>query len=545
MIINRILKICDLYGTRFHWYIGYKPKHYSNFGGIFSILSLIIWILLLSTLSLDDFKRTHPIISESSIPPRGYQNIKFGEKKLYIPWRIVDYDEKPLNPKGILYPKIYYFNYRYNNITGKMDANYTLLNYTLCSETSMRNLGKEFLLDIDLETLYCIDMEHLNMGGSFNAEFMNFIRLDIYLCENGVDYNEKNNKCTSYDEFEELHGKNNAWFFEVLYPKVQFQPTKPGIPVLILYQTYYYVFSKYSSKLDRLYLQEHVIEDEKGWIFNLVSNISYWGTYSIGGENYYRGETDILRYGSSSRLYSLKIYLNLGIIYYTRKYKKLWEIFSEIFLIVKGFIYIFTYLSEEMNDIYTSKKINEMILNAENKYNPIKLKFNFFNGGKTQTFINMKNNRTSLLISDIRKEKRIQKQSKKKLNGIDDSANIDLNNILNFSMDSNKLQYLKRKSMSSMKKHEKIKYPLKYYLMVNFLIKLKCKENLNKYLPTNFTKSFSLYRRLLDISSYITLYEEFEILKKVVMNLKSIPKRKSIERREEIILLNKNRDKKY
>ena len=173
MIINRILKICDLYGTRFHWYIGYKPKHYSNFGGIFSILSLIIWILLLSTLSLDDFKRTHPIISESSIPPRGYQNIKFGEKKLQIPWRIVDYDEKPLNPKGILYPKIYYFNYRYNNITGKMDANYTLLNYTLCSETSMKNLGKEFLLDIDLETLYCIDMEHLNMGGSFNAEFMN------------------------------------------------------------------------------------------------------------------------------------------------------------------------------------------------------------------------------------------------------------------------------------------------------------------------------------------------------------------------------------
>ena len=59
-------------------------------------------------------------------------------------------------------------------------------------------------------------------------------------CKN-CDYfgNEENNKCTPYDQFDELHGKDNAWFFEVLYPKVQFQPTIPGIPVLILYQTYY------------------------------------------------------------------------------------------------------------------------------------------------------------------------------------------------------------------------------------------------------------------------------------------------------------------
>ena len=527
MLIKSLLKICDLYGTRFHWYIGYKPKHYTYYGGIFSISSLIIYILLLVILGMDDFERAHPIISEAAIPPKGYKNIKFGEKKLYIPWRVVDYDEKPLDIKGILYPKIFYFTSKYNSKTGKMDTNYTLINYKLCNETSMKYLGKEFLIDINLGELYCIDMEDLEMGGSFNAEFINYIRLDIYLCQNGIKYNETNDKCTTIDKFQELHGKDNAWFFEVFYPKVQFQPNEVGIPILILYQSYYYIFGRYSNKLDRLYLQEHVFEDDKGWIFNYPKNYSYWGTYSIGGENYFRGENDILKYGSNSRLYSLKIYLNLGISFYTRKYKKLYEIFSEIFLVIKAITAIFTYLSEEMNDIYSAKKINELIIDTDNKHKNfnkmIKQKIDFFNGTKTPTFINFKNNRNSFNISEIQLEKRIfYKKNKKdsKPNGIDDSANLDLKNILNNTINchSHRNQNIKRKSMTSSNISEKLKYPMIYYLKINILMKLNLKQKFNKYLPANFMKSFTIYRHLIDISSYINLYKQFEILKKLILN---------------------------
>ena len=527
MLIKSLLKICDLYGTRFHWYIGYKPKHYTYYGGIFSISSLIIYILLLVILGMDDFQRAHPIISEAAIPPKGYKNIKFGEKKLYIPWRVVDYDEKPLDIKGILYPKIFYFTSKYNSKTGKMDTNYTLINYKLCNETSMKYLGKEFLIDINLGELYCIDMEDLEMGGSFNAEFINYIRLDIYLCQNGIKYNETNDKCTSMDKFQELHGKDNAWFFEVFYPKVQFQPNEVGIPILILYQSYYYIFGRYSNKLDRLYLQEHVFEDDKGWIFNYPKNYSYWGTYSIGGENYFRGENDILKYGSNSRLYSLKIYLNLGISFYTRKYKKLYEIFSEIFLVIKAITAIFTYLSEEMNDIYSAKKINELIIDTDNKHKNfnkmLKQKIDFFNGAKTPTFINFKNNRNSFNISEIQLEKRIfYKKNKKdsKPNGIDDSANLDLKNILNNTINchSHRNQNIKRKSMTSSNISEKLKYPMIYYLKINILMKLNLKQKFNKYLPANFMKSFTIYRHLIDISSYINLYKQFEILKKLILN---------------------------
>ena len=148
MYIKRILKICDLYGSKFHWYIGYKPKYYSYYGGIFSLLCLASWIIIFIVFGLDDFHRA-PIINTSSFPPNGYKNIQFGKQKLYLPWRIVDYNEKPLNHKGILYPKIYYFTNKYSNETGAMKSNYTLLNYKLCNETSMKDLGKEFLLFFD------------------------------------------------------------------------------------------------------------------------------------------------------------------------------------------------------------------------------------------------------------------------------------------------------------------------------------------------------------------------------------------------------------
>ena len=554
MLIKSLLKICDLYGTRFHWYIGYKPKHYTYYGGIFSISSLIIYILLLVILGMDDFERAHPIISEAAIPPKGYKNIKFGEKKLYIPWRVVDYDEKPLDIKGILYPKIFYFTSKYNSKTGKMDTNYTLINYKLCNETSMKYLGKEFLIDINLGELYCIDMEDLEMGGSFNAEFINYIRLDIYLCQNGIKYNETNDKCTSMDKFQELHGKDNAWFFEVFYPKVQFQPNEVGIPILILYQSYYYIFGRYSNKLDRLYLQEHVFEDDKGWIFNYPKNYSYWGTYSIGGENYFRGENDILKYGSNSRLYSLKIYLNLGISFYTRKYKKLYEIFSEIFLVIKAITAIFTYLSEEMNDIYSAKKINELIIDTDNKHKNfnkmIKQKIDFFNGTKTPTFINFKNNRNSFNISEIQLEKRIfYKKNKKdsKPNGIDDSANLDLKNILNNTINchSHRNQNIRRKSMTSSNISEKLKYPMIYYLKINILMKLNLKQKFNKYLPANFMKSFTIYRHLIDISSYINLYKQFEILKKLVLNQDLLSNDKHLEKKENLIVSSKNKGKNF
>ena len=243
-------------------------------------------VIILIFFGYDDFKRSHPISNTSTVPPTGYKKIKFGQEKLYLPWRIIDYDENPINITDKIYPKIFYFTVHPDNITGELITKYNLINYKLCNETSMKYLGDKYIIDIDIDSLYCIDMEDLEVGGSWNSDFLNFVRLDLYMCKDSIDYNESNYKCTSYEKLQNVYGKGDSVFFELLYPVVQFQPTNLNVPILIVYKTLYYILNKYSNKLDRMYLQEHIFEDDQSWFFNNPTNTSYWGVNIINGESY-------------------------------------------------------------------------------------------------------------------------------------------------------------------------------------------------------------------------------------------------------------------
>ena len=180
-----------------------------------------------------------------------------------------------------------------------------------------------------------------------------------------VNYDESNINCTSRKYLNSLFGDNNNWFFELLYPSVQFQPNNKTMPVLVIYTSYYYGLSVSSNKIDRVYFQEHIFEDEQGWIFEVTTKETYWGVSAIKSDFYTVGDRDIFRYGSTSRLYSLKLYLDYGTVYYNRKYKKLFELLSEIFPIIKGILIIFSFISESINKLKVAKKLNEYLIGNE------------------------------------------------------------------------------------------------------------------------------------------------------------------------------------
>ena len=145
--MKNVLSIFDFYGKEFHWYFYNKPKYYTFYGGIFTILSFILYILVFIIFGLEDFKRTNPISNISNIPPLVHKTIQFGKQKIYLPWRIINYNKKFIDFKRLLFPKIYYFNNKFNEQTGIMETYYEMLNYTLCNETSMKYLGNDFLID--------------------------------------------------------------------------------------------------------------------------------------------------------------------------------------------------------------------------------------------------------------------------------------------------------------------------------------------------------------------------------------------------------------
>ena len=50
-----VLRLCNIYGENFHWYIGYKPKYYTLCGGILSLLSFLLIVIILIFFGYDDF----------------------------------------------------------------------------------------------------------------------------------------------------------------------------------------------------------------------------------------------------------------------------------------------------------------------------------------------------------------------------------------------------------------------------------------------------------------------------------------------------------
>ena len=398
-----------------------------------------------------------------------------------------------------------------------MESNYSDISYKLCNETSMKDLGKDFLLNIPIDELYCIDMEDLKIGGSWNTDFLNYIRLDLYLCKDGINYTKNNNNCTSHDFLINKMGQNNNWYFELLYPSVQFQPSINKIPILVLYKTYYYGLNLESNKLDRIYLQENIIEDKQGWIFENHINKSYWGTSSIQGDNYAFKERDPVKYGSTSRLYSLNIYLDYGIIFYKRRYKKLIETLGEIFPILRVITTIFSFISEIINELKANKELNEYIMfnkkgliqsnkNIEKKDKKIKiLNISVFNNKKYMSeIINVEDSKISCINNNKIQLKNNKQYNKKNINKkLSNTINITKTNTNPFDL---------------ITKHRQ-KYSIKIYFLGFCLNKIQSTKK-NKYLiiSNKFNQIFTFYTRLIDITSYITLYKQFESLKNIIIN---------------------------
>ena len=535
-IMKNCLRVCDFFGQRFHLYIGYKPKFYTYFGGLISILSFISFILIFILLGYDDLNRKNPISNTSTVPPSGYKNIKLGEEKIYLPWRIVDYDENPINITNVIYPRIFYFTVTPDNKTGELITEYNLINYKLCNETSMKNLGKEYIIDIPLEKLYCIDMENLKVGGSWNSDFLNFIRFDLYMCKDGIEYNESNFECTTYDNLENIYGGGESIFFELLYPMVQFQPTNKDVPILIVYKTHYYIINKFTNKLDRLYLQENVFEDEKSWFVNNPKNVSYWGVNSMDGESYIKTNRDLLRFASTSKCYTLNIYFELGIIYFTRKYKKIYEIFGEVFPIMNVLYYIFEFIARKLNEAYAAKKLNEYIMGYDIQKEKTNLMLNKSQNRRSNNIFECKSpNHKSLNHIYIFKNKtqfmKDRKSDKLVSNSFEDlskiiinqnnvNGNVNINMNLKSVTNNNSNIKSKDENKSNNTKKSVEKYPLKYYFYGMLYMKLNYSYKNNTIffgVSRNFYKSYLNYRNIIDITSYIKLYKEFEIYKKLIL----------------------------
>ena len=452
-------------------------------------------------------------------------------------------------------------------------------------------------------------MDNVEMGGGWYKDQIGYMQLDIYLCKNGINYNESDINCSSYEDIIKAAGEDNSFEFEVFYPVVHYQPKNKTKPIFVRYDSYFYHFSRYTNKIDRLYLQEHILTDDNGWFVKDEKNYSFWGHVSLAGDSYFSGkEKDIMNEGSSSRLYSFNIYLKYDVVYYNKYYKKIFLVIADGISIVFGIFSFFRKIALIIKLASENKKLTELLFesapnqprNDEEKLHHIKtiqnnnkLNFNYtldFNKKyNNDNLINYSNNddhyNNNNNNNDSRKNNNMTFPKENNLNDISSLGFFNLNNkghSKRFSMphvfltnnnnitninnyynndnignnnvsiyhDQNKNSWQNQNDIKDNNekncKSEKISrkptliskkviFPFNYYLYTIFIKGFDVSKK-SIFFNETFIIVYNFICQLFDISTYLLMKKEFEILK---MNFLQDKYRVLLEKKKKINLSDK------
>ena len=580
------LRYCDFFNVKYNF--NYEHKiNITIFGGLMGITFIIISIIVIIILSIDDIRKLNPITTKSEIPGGDFRVVNLKESNIYIPWRLITYEEKFINHTGILYPSITLIEGNLDENIG-MDLKVHNLNYTLCNETSMINITDQYEIDTPLNELFCIEQNDIPFGGSWLSDKLFYLEVNLFLCEDGIRYNASDSRCTPLQDIVKF--TNTTWLFEFFYPNVQFQPTDHDIPMRVIYKNYYYRLSSYTYKLERLYIQENILNDDTSLITTKSKNNSCWGVSTFYGDTYFwQEEQDPLVKSNSSVLFSLDIYMDQGHIYYTRSYKKIFVIISNVFPIVNFLLIIFYKLTVWVKSAFAKQSIVEMIfenskifknkkkfyLNIENNTNNnnMKPRNTIYINKRPKFEDNLKINKDKMIPKKINSinnmhirdncsaNKEPNKSIMKKTvdhNYKDDShlelfnafsikklikskerngnnkylSNIDekSNNVNKDNKDNSNEEYIPKKKKKSL-------FPLFYFFMDIFLDKLD-KPRSFCCLDKKYLIVYNFMGVLFDISSYVLLFKYFNIYKTVFseelksLNINRFVKKININNRE-------------
>ena len=535
-----VIKYFDFFGIKFSFYINNQSYYQNVFGGIMFFIYMFICIVIFIFFSYDDLNGLNPNTTTSDITDKEPRKIHLNEEKIWIPFRIVNYENQFIRHPGILYIIPYFIEGHYYE--GKMNLKYHKLNYTLCNETAMAKRPENYKINIPLDELYCLEQDDILFGGFWNSEFMYYLEINLYICDGNIIFNSSDPRCKKADEL--LKKQNSSLLFDFYYPVVQFQPTNFETPIDIIYKNFYYRLSTYSHKVEKIFIREYILSDDQNLITTNNKNTSIWGTSLLYSDDYYLTEGfDPIANSDSKIVYSLNIYMDNGFIYYTRSYNKIFLIISNVFPIFRLLLYFMKKITQyikmsivkrklagvffEYKEIKQKKTINNKI-ESIHKNNIMDLKIakkEEHMNNKKDEIIEQNNNNSNINIINIYKinskgpyadKKQQSKESYYK------NKKIELNKkrLFSSSMEHNAFssfydnsQYEKTQNKYNKNKMKYI-FPY-YYFFLDFIFDNIWHPKKFCCIPKAYFIVYNYMCQIYDISSHIILFKQFKKLKKI------------------------------
>ena len=378
--MKSFLTFIDIYGTKFHFYFHGYIKFNTWIGGIITILISTLLLSFFYIFGEDFFFRKNPSFTYSTIG-EDYKKIDLSSKKIVIAFRIEDDFGFALDSKNLIYPMIYYYS-AVPNSNGEYLKEYKeeYIPYRKCEEKDFD--GNQNLISIYGE-LNCITMENKPFGGFWDNEFIYYFAIRLFYCSNGNNYSVNNSNCTSFEDLNKFF--SNPVLFSIYYTSIDFRVNNIKHPFKRKYKSYYCYLDYKFRKIENIYIQEHILNDDQGWIFSSKKNISVWGGQAITSDYNYYSEKEITTEGFSSMFYALNIYMSSDKFYYTRKYMKIQDIFALIGGLLTCFHFIGKNINKSINlsmkkskiidnffNFIQNENLNENIFSSKNNYSIFK-----------------------------------------------------------------------------------------------------------------------------------------------------------------------------
>ena len=561
MMNKEFLRYLDLFGTKCSFYTEQKQKLYTPLGGVLSIASISLSILIFIYININSFKREDQSIISTSIKEENHK-IKFNEEKIWIPWKISNYiNDKLFNYTGILQPVIKYY-YKENNTKFKSKN----ISYKSCNETSMINMPENFLIDSSLDQLNCIDMDDLFMGGKFSSDFFYYVEFSLYICNNEINY-DNNSNCISYN----FNNIQNLIQIIFSYPIFEFQERDFKTPIKIRYHKNCVLLNENIYKMEKLFLQKIKLYDKLGLFDTATKIYKYWVYSSLNKDLYFiKNNND-----SNYKIYSIEIFIESNNIYYYRSYKGILIILSQSLPLITLIHNILKLIAKIFKLSSINRKMTELLFEnlstKPNKFNNyiedlnlkkiVKNKNSFSNINKStedNTIINLtnKDNSNPKKLSNFRSYSLLRKRDNnnsiviKKPNGspvINNKIATFPENNLHFRLNSfswnNLIAYkdlsLRYQEPAFPKKKRFIAnklFPFGYYFCAIFVKNIDI-TNHRFCMSKKFVKVYTFLSQLFDISSYCILHKEFNIVKNSIFDEQKI---KLIEQKTKINVNSQN-----
>lgn len=356
MSILSIIKKVDLIGIniRFNFQGHYSIK--SIFGGLLSILFMVITVSLFLGFGIDLYQRKNPKTSFNSIISKDVE-IKTSNSNFTLAYRLEDTLGQFFNRSEIAYIQVFFFKYfQLNTGEWRLD-NYTISEPVKCSSLSNYK-EKEVLFSISLSQWYCFNFDkNITLGGNWAGNFVNGIQINSYQCKS-----ESGRKCAPKEDvinsFQNEITSSNL-FYSFLY--VDSLPTLDDYssPIKQTLTNKFEMLMLQTAKRSVQYLKAVGANTDNGWLFSDISSEYIYSSDYISTDFTLKSEW------GQDVLYSHFIYLGRKREEYSRSYAKVQEIFAQIGGFLKFFDLLLGYFYSYFSLLIGSNEILQTIPNYE------------------------------------------------------------------------------------------------------------------------------------------------------------------------------------